>query len=98
MNGIYVKLNIAQLTVKVYTNFKASEWPAKIKSFMTTQPISQKVPGKSLSISYGKRVDKYLRNYTLNECYDIFKCQNPKFQYKFSMFSSVVPKKCQTAY
>ena len=64
---------------------------------MISQPVSQKVLGKSVSIWYGKREDKYLRNFTLIECYNMFKKQNPDFHYKFSMFSSVVPNNVKQA-
>ena len=97
MNGIYVKLNLSQEKEKKYKKFTSSEWPAKIQSFIISQPISRKVPGKSVSIRYGKREDKYLRNFTLIECYNMFKKQNPGFHYSFSMFSSVVPKNVKQA-
>lgn len=91
-NGIIVLLNETQNDEKLFKSFKNTDWPAKVEDFMQKQPISRQVPGQTVSISYGVRKPKFLRNFTLKECHKLFKDQNPEFGYKLSVFSSAVPK------
>ena len=91
-NGILITLNITEAKEKIYKNFAGSDWPKKIADFMLQQPISRKVPGETVSLSYRNRAPKFLRNYTLEESMYMFQKLYPEFKYKLSLFSSAVPK------
>ena len=73
MNGIIIKLNVSEIKEKEQSYFKETKWPQKIKDFMFKQPISRLVPGSTVSIKYGVREPKYIRNYPIKECLDLFK-------------------------
>ena len=72
-NGIDVQLNISEVKEKEQKQFEKTKWPKEIKDFMLKQPISRLVPGSSVSIKYGVREQKYIRNYTVKESFEIFK-------------------------
>ena len=49
-NGINVSINISEEKEAKSSKFMNSDWPHRIATFMTTQPISKVIPGKTVSV------------------------------------------------
>ena len=69
-----------------------TEWPDKVRSFCLTKPICREAPGESVSIAYGKRAEKYIRQFTIKEIFRFFILKHPNFPYQLSTFHTFVPK------
>ena len=91
-NGINVSINISEEKEAKSSKFMNSDWPHRIATFMTTQPISKVIPGKTVSVKYGIRANKYVRNFTVKECFDLFKKQFEDFDYGLTIFTQQIPK------
>ena len=92
LRGLEVSITEAETREGNQKFFRDSEWPDKIRAFMTQQPVSRIVPGYTVSVKYGKREQKFVRQMTNKEAYSIFKKANPTFRYSCTKFSSAVPK------
>lgn len=69
-----------------------TEWPQQIKEFCLTKPVCRECPGESVSIGYGERAEKFIRQFSISEIYELFVMKFPDFPYKLSTFRSLVPK------
>ena len=87
INGIDVTLNISEEKEAKSFKFMKSEWANRIATCMVTQPISRIIPGKTLSLKYGTRATKYIRNFTVKQCFDIFKKQ---FDFDIKLFTQQI--------
>ena len=64
---------------------------------MAMKPISRVVPGSTISVKYGKRENKYIRNFTIKECFNMFKNEHSNFNYGLPLFSQAIPKNIVSA-
>ena len=73
-------------------SLKESEWPELIKAFCLTKPICREAPGETVSVSYGERAEKYIRQFSIEEIYGLFRKKYTDFTYKLSSFRKFIPK------
>ena len=69
-----------------------TEWPNIITEFCLTKPICREAPGETVSVGYGQRAEKYIRQFSVSEIYGFFMLKYPKFNYQLSTFRKLVPK------
>ena len=69
-----------------------TEWPQRITEFCLTKPVCRECPGESVSIGYGERAEKFIRQFSISEIYELFIIKYPEFSYKLSTFRKLVPK------
>lgn len=77
---------------KKINTFKFSPWFLKVADFMIQPPVSRAVPGKTVSMAYGHRAQKYIKNFTNLEAFNLFVKKHPFFPYKLSTFTTAVPR------
>ena len=63
-----------------------------LSDFCLTKPICRECPGESVSIGYGKRAEKYIRQFSVSEIFGFFLMKYPTFPYKLTTFRALVPK------
>ena len=69
-----------------------TEWPEIIKAFCFTKPICREAEGESVSVKYGVRAEKYIRQFSIQEIFNFFRIKHPDFDYQLSTFRTLVPK------
>ena len=69
-----------------------TEWPEKVSDFCLTKPICRECPGESVSIGYGKRAEKYIRQFSVSKIFGFFLMKYPTFPYKLTTIRALVPK------
>ena len=85
---------IANLYVKSRKSggVEQSQWPELIKVFCLTKPVCREVPGETVSIGYGKRAEKYIRQFSIEEIFQLFCLKYKDFPSKLTTFRRFVPK------
>ena len=71
---------------------KDTKWPEIIKKFCLTKPICREAPGESVSVSYGERAEKFIRQFSVSEIFNFFLVKHPEFPYQLSTFRTLVAK------
>ena len=69
-----------------------TEWPSIVEEFCLTKPICRKAPGETVSVGYGQRAEKYIRQFSVEEIFAFFMQKHPEFSYCLSTFRRLVPK------
>ena len=69
-----------------------TKWPELVQQFCLTKPICREAPGESVSVAYGKREEKFIRQFPIKEIYKLFCIKYPDFKYKLTTFRTLVPK------
>ena len=92
MEGTKEGKTISEMVERKRTDIGDTEWPEKIKSFCLTKPICREAPGETVSVAYGQREPKYIRQFPVSEIFNYFILKFPEFNYKLSTFRKYVPK------
>ena len=61
-------------------------------AFCFTKPICREAPGESVSVKYGDRAEKYIRQFSIQEIFNFFRIKHPDFDHQLSTFRTLVPK------
>ena len=69
-----------------------TEWPSIVEEFCLTKPICRKAPGETVSVGYGQRAEKYIRQFSVEEIFAFFMQKHPEFSSCLSTFRRLVPK------
>ena len=69
-----------------------TEWPKVVADFCLDKPICREAPGETVSISYGERAEKYIRQFSVEEIYNFFMIKYPDFPRKLTVFRTLIPK------
>lgn len=59
-----------------------TEWPKIVENFCLTKPICREAPGESVSVSYGQRAEKFIRQFAVEEIFNFFMLKYPDFPYR----------------
>ena len=66
-------------------------WPDIVSEFCLTKPICREAPGESVSVGYGKRSEKFIRQFSIAQIFKLFKLKYPDFNYELTTFRKLVP-------
>ena len=69
-----------------------TKWPDLVNEFCFTKPICREAPGERVSVAYGKRSEKFIRQFSIKDIHKLFKLKYPDFDYKLSTFHKLIPK------
>ena len=69
-----------------------SNWPDLVQQFCFTKPICREAPGESVSVAYGKRSEKFIRQFSIKDIHKLFCLKYPQFNYELSTFRKLIPK------
>ena len=73
LSGVAGGKTVTEMTAQAKRkNVFDTEWPEKVKVFCLTKPICQEAPGESVSIGYGQRAEKYIRQFSVSEIFSFF--------------------------
>ena len=68
-----------------------TKWPALVNEFCFTKLICREAPGESVSVAYGKRSEKFIRQFSIKDIHKLFKLKYPDFDYKLIPKNLVKP-------
>lgn len=73
-------------------NVMDSKWPNLVQEFCFTKPICRKAPGETVSVGYGKRSEKFIRQFSTKDIHKLFRLKYPDFHYELTTFRKLIPK------
>ena len=79
-------------TRKVLKDSTSNKCVKQILQFCLTKPICQESPGETVSVGYGVKAEKFLRQFSVEEIYNFFRIKYPDFPHKLTVFRTLIPK------